>query len=572
MSSYIKTFINTILPEPTLKKGINNLKQNWYFPLTSLAFFYPEIQWGNAYCEANLTLPSMVIAFILILLLSSQVSDLWSAVRWMPWGLNLFVMLSAIGICWRLQKYAYDFLGQAPWVQDLQAAYPSVTDLPLTLSLCLALMSYLFVYVALAQFWKILTRILKESRVFSELAPFEIGIYSFLLVLSILFAARLFLLTSVFYDSAPGGYYDLIYTSDSGSLVRNMAWLYLTFPENDLRQPLFAVFSAPFVGAPYALSQFLGLSTTFEIILINTLQIVLLFVSNLMLARLLKLTSAMRVCFIVVLTCTYTTFLNCLMIEQYVSAYFWLILTLTCILQNNEKATVALYGAGGTLLTSLALLPVTETWSSFKTPKKWLSIMVRRGLGFMLLLLMCGRFDIFYSLFKKVHSLQTFTGKEVAISDRIFQFTGFVHDCFLAPAASIGEYTLTPVHHISWMLDPVEQINGIGLMLILLCLISFIIHRNERLAHIAAYWIVFSMVLLIGLGWGTQENGLILYTLYFGWAFYVLLFLLLKNAAAKLHQPLLLPLICLLLTLVLFFTNLHGVKDMLIFGLEYYPL
>jgi hypothetical protein len=39
----------------------------------------------------------------------------------------------------------------------------------------------------------------------------------------------------------------------------------------------------------------------------------------------------------------------------------------------------------------------------------------------------------------------------------------------------------------------------------------------------SGWWCAFSAILLVGLGWGTAENGLILYGLYFSWAFYVLL-------------------------------------------------
>ena len=35
--------------------------------------------------------------------------------------------------------------------------------------------------------------------------------------------------------------------------------------------------------------------------------------------------------------------------------------------------------------------------------------------------------------------------------------------------------------------------------------------------------------MLVILGWGTKENGLILYSLYFGWAYFVLIFQLLNN-------------------------------------------
>ena len=41
-----------------------------------------------------------------------------------------------------------------------------------------------------------------------------------------------------------------------------MAYLSLTYVENDLRQPLFAIFAAPFAGVPYLLTQLFGASPT----------------------------------------------------------------------------------------------------------------------------------------------------------------------------------------------------------------------------------------------------------------------------------------------------------------------
>ena len=38
-----------------------------------------------------------------------------------------------------------------------------------------------------------------------------------------------------------------------------------------------------------------------------------------------------------------------------------------------------------------------------------------------------------------------------------------------------------------------------------------------------------AIIMLVILGWGTKENGLILYSLYFGWAYFVLIFQLLNN-------------------------------------------
>ena len=62
-----------------------------------------------------------------------------------------------------------------------------------------------------------------------------------------------------------------------------------------------------------------------------------------------------------------------------------------------------------------------------------------------------------------------------------------------------------------------------GVVLLVLCVLGAVVGRKERLVQLSAWWCAFSVVLLVGMGWGTAENGLILYGLYFSWAFYVLL-------------------------------------------------
>jgi len=72
------------------------------------------------------------------------------------------------------------------------------------------------------------------------------------------------------------------------------------------------------------------------------------------------------------------------------------------------------------------------------------------------------------------------------------------------------------------------------------------------------------------LGWGTSENGLVLYTLYFGWAFVSLILLLIKRLFRQVR-----PLQYGLLgagILALCYANAVGLADILRFGLQYYPV
>ena len=92
-----------------------------------------------------------------------------------------------------------------------------------------------------------------------------------------------------------------------------------------------------------------------------------------------------------------------------------------------------------------------------------------------------------------------------------------------------------------------------------------------RAARIAGAWIGFSALLLLAVGWGAPENGMILYTLYFGWAFAVLLFRLLQRAAEKLKFGLLTPLVTCTIVVLLGWINFRGIGELLAFAFSCYP-
>ena len=82
----------------------------------------------------------------------------------------------------------------------------------------------------------------------------------------------------------------------------------------------------------------------------------------------------------------------------------------------------------------------------------------------------------------------------------------------------------------------------------------------------------FSIVILFGLGWGTKENGSILYALYFGWAFLVLLFQLVEKIAEKWNLRFLVPLVTAGCTVAFAVTNIPAIIEMIRFAIQYYPL
>ena len=179
--------------------------------------------------------------------------------------------------------------------------------------------------------------------------------------------------------------------------------------------------------------------------IVDAVQIVMLVLANLLLTRLLDLKPLERAALMLITSFTYAQMLGVLMMEQYIVAYFWLALTLALLAANREAISsniaegykphyISLYGAGSTLLTSLFWTPLHSAHSPFRDFRKWFLDMLKCGLGFIALLFVFGRYDVFATLIDKIESLDKFTGKAVPLSGRIEQYTAFIHDIFLAPA------------------------------------------------------------------------------------------------------------------------------------------
>ena len=112
----------------------------------------------------------------------------------------------------------------------------------------------------------------------------------------------------------------------------------------------------------------------------------------------------------------------------------------------------------------------------------------------------------------------------------------------------------------------------LGIVIFALCFLSFIINRKNKFSAIAALWTVMSFVLLCIIGWGSAENAMIIYSLYFGWAYTVLLFMLFTRLSKKIRFKLLVPIVCLVVTVILVIFNFGGIKDLIDFAVASFPI
>ena len=559
MSLYVK-LMQERLPVQDKTEIKANLKRNWYFPISAMAFFC---------LSATLTLEYLIgllLAFVIAIIISTQISSILGQVKKSNIAFKALSIATAVGICFAGQESFYAYWSASSKAQALEAMRPITIDIPGTISVFGAVAAIPFVYFCVLLFWNCIERVLRESRIFSAIKTAEWIVYGILLIAMLGYMVFSFAQSQVFYGTELS--YDIIYTSDS-SLVKGNVYLALTHPENDLRQPLFAVFAAPLVGIPYLLARVIGASATVQAILMNSTQILMLFAANFMLAKILKLNPVKRICFMLLTSCTYTQLLFALMMEQYIVAYFWLIFCIYLIAEKQQPERIVLWGAGGTLLTSMILLPFMSDKSPIKDFKAWLMDMVRYGLEFVALMIVFCRFDVFFNLVAKITQLSRFTGKSVTLADKIYQYTEFIGSCFIAPNAGMDT---TAFDHISWQLNPATGISFAGILILVLVVISAVWNRDKKSSLLAAGWVVFSVIMLLGLGWGTKENGLILYALYFGWAFLVLLFQLVEKVESKLNIKFLIPVVTMLAVIALLIINIPAIREMVNFAITYYPV
>ena len=503
---------------------------------------------------------ALPVALLVIILFYAWIPDLDQRYRKVPAGLKGYAALSAAGICvYALQSF----------IERTRNALGSgqKTLILTVIAVAAALLSLIAVYKVVSILLDHVAGILRPF--FSNLSGMEIAVCILIAAALAGYSCYAFIRSSAFWDS--GMKYEVIYTSDSPSMIEPNVFLWLYHPENDLRQPLFAVFAAPLIAPAYLISlPFSGMSSMITPLLMNLVQIVLLVITNLMLTGMLRLNRTNRIYFMLITAVTYTTLLFSVMIEQYIIAFFWLIFAAFSYTENRRASVIAVSAAGGTLLTSLAFMPLAyRAETDGKGLKAFLTAMVKAVIGFLTLFFAFGRLDTLLGLGKTAGVLSSFAGGG-SISGRINQYLSFITSCFAAPDAAVDTVTYG---HASWQLTGQNILNTdwAGVILLVLCLISLFLNRRDKAVWIAGAWAGFSVLLLLVVGWGAPENGMILYTLYFGWAFLVLLFKLIQWAGEKLKSGLLTPIVTCTIVAVLGWLNFRGIGALLSFAFTNYP-
>lgn len=347
---------------------------------------------------------------------------------------------------------------------------------------------------------------------------------------------------------------DIVYSADTLSLLRHNAWMNIYHEENDIRQPFFAIFTAPFVAPIYGITCWLENAADMIIpFAIGISNIVLLVMSAYIISTLIEQGSR-RIGFTIFFLSTFAPLLFSITLEQYVPTLFWIVILIYMYVNNIEHREIAYTAATGMLITNGILLPlVCNIKDNFKT--KISKIINTISVAF-LTLFMFARTDILLMFYLRLRYLMQFSGKSIPLLQKVIQYTHFIPNCFAAinDGPIIGKY---------WKLTELTKVNYIGIIILLICFISFIFNRKDKLSRICWGWILFSFLILVIIGWGTKENGLVLYSLYFSWAFIILIYKFIKMIFERIKKEHFMNVTVIILSIPLLIYNLYDLIKMI---------
>lgn len=318
--------------------------------------------------------------------------------------------------------------------------------------------------------------------------------------------------------------YDVIYTSDSGAITYEDAFFNVSYAENDIRQPLFGIFSLPFsiIGKFIAEILFFVPERYDYVSAMTFIQFVLLSVSTILISRMLKLKEEDKKYFYLLFSISFSYMIFSIILEQYVIGLFYLILTCYCFYEKKLKPNYLYVGAVGTMLTSGIVFPLI---SEIKNLKKYIIDAFKCLAVFLFVLTVGGQFPQIFLMFTNFNSLTSTFAKKMGFIDKFYQFINFVKGILIAPKGKIVEV----LNHPSYQLVEVKNIMIIGIFILLIVIVGYILNRKNKFANFCILWVIFSAILLLFIGWGTSENGLILYSLYFAFAYLSLFYLFFRR-------------------------------------------
>lgn len=443
----------------------------------------------------------------------------------------------------------------APQAQALVARY-----VPLALGVLAAPMLFCLLAFALPRLWR------RAVRFAHGLCACERRFVVIGLIVGVAAIVVCYSLTNCFYLPRIGGElieYDVVYTADTGVLVNNDVYVNVGAIQNDINQMLFGPLAAPLGVAARLISWLLFFVPDAYAYALAVLQLALMLATAVLLCRLTGLRGAGRALFLAAYALSYPFLLFALNLEQYVLSVFLLVAFVYAALRDRPERDALFVGAVGTLMTGAVLFPIaTKRDKLARMALSWLEM----AACYVLLVAVFGKLPYLLRIFSKQGELMGwYGGASLGLGDKLLQFVTFAGGCLFAPASMVDTASRAFPRYV---LCDAAALDPVGLCVLALAALGLWLNRKSGFARVCGCWALFSFALLPLMGWGTVENGLVLYSLYFGWAYLCLCWMALDVALKRLPRLRLAVQGALVAALAI--VNAPALLAVVRFGMQYY--
>ena len=348
-----------------------------------------------------------------------------------------------------------------------------------------------------------------------------------------------------------------ISVSDSALLVDGDTFCNNTSSANDIRQPLFAVFSSPFAMAAHfiALLTVFSLPGLFEYKYIYSIalafwQIGAFAAVGIILRRIIAsfTDSSFAWSAIILYSVSYSTVIFAFTVEQYAFSLLALIIFIGYAvlvrqnqtdLQREETSlnySLMALAAIGTIATSI--VPVIYfTIATARKVKTFLNDtleIIAVGVGSIIVF---SKFGLLFNLNQRVEALSAYAdmdSSQLGPITKLEQYLHFVYSTLFSPEVF---YDKGVVLQVLPKEIPIPLFLGAGLITAA-AVLGFLLFYKNRFVQCCMIWIVFGFFLMGVMGWGSRENGMMLYSSYFAWAYISLIVLPVYKLTGRNHLKL----------------------------------
>lgn len=455
------------------------------------------------------------------------------------------------------------------------AAHVFFADAPLGGAL-IGLLGFPAIWVFYYLAYKFLARVMQAM--FSggqKPARYEIVFIALAVLCAAGFAWAAFMRHPILYDGTGEGLSgDIIYMFDNPYHIEHDSFFISFGGANDFRNIFFGLFSWPVVLPLRIASDIARLVGGFNAYpyLVAAAQHVAMALSAVLFGRMAAKTPWGRAGFLLLYAASYPVLLNVLILEQYAFPVFWMASFLYAWLRLDDDALMQMscLAGSGCLVSSAAMLAPVFLYDRERAKKHTGNIFIA-AMG---ILCTSGQTAaLLYAMFSMRRTL-LFFGANVGMGSRLKQFTVFLRSLFLQPQVKLF---LAPVNQFlndheypAYGLSNDIAFSAVGIAVLCIVILGAALNYKDKFSVSCAWWCAVSVLILVMAGWGSYENGYVIYSLYFGWAFVALSYKLLETVLGR--WPKMLFGACACLSAGMLLVNMPGISGMLSFLGQYYPV